>query len=129
MVDADGRPCPPGEAGELQFRGPAVTSGYYKKPEETTAAFTEDGWFRTGDLAARDADGRVEFLGRLRETLRISHFMVAPGEIESLLTAHPDVEQAFVVGIPDPVAECQRVHQPPPPPEDPPGAPRTPSEP
>jgi fatty-acyl-CoA synthase len=104
VVDAAGRPCAPGEAGELQFRGPAVTPGYYKKPEETTATFTADGWFRTGDLAARDADGRVEFLGRLRETLRISHFMVAPGEIESLLTAHPDVEQAFVVGIPDPVA-------------------------
>ena len=52
----------------------------------------------------RDARGRFIFKGRLKETLRISHFMVAPGEIEAFLQTHPDVEQAFVVGIPDPVA-------------------------
>jgi fatty-acyl-CoA synthase len=104
VVDIEGHPCAPGQAGELQFRGPRVTRGYYKKPDETAAAFTADGWFRTGDLAVPDADGRVEFRGRLRETLRISHFMVAPGEIEALLMSHPGVEQAFVVGIPDPHA-------------------------
>ena len=98
-----GRPCAPGEEGELQFRGPSVTRGYFDKPEETRAAFTEDGWFRTGDLAVRDDRGRTIFKGRLKETLRISHFMVAPGEIEAFLMSHPDVEQAFVVGVPDPV--------------------------
>jgi acyl-CoA synthetase (AMP-forming)/AMP-acid ligase II len=81
-----------------------VTRGYFDKPEETRAAFTEDGWFRTGDLAVMDDRGRFVFKGRLKETLRISHFMVAPGEIETFLMSHPDVEQAFVVGIPDPVA-------------------------
>jgi fatty-acyl-CoA synthase len=95
-------PCKPDEEGELQFRGPLVTRGYYKKPEETTAAFTADGWFRSGDLGVRDRDGRVIFRGRLKETLRISHHMVAPGEIESFLLGHPDVAQAFVVGVPDP---------------------------
>jgi fatty-acyl-CoA synthase len=96
-----GAPCAVDEEGELQFRGPLVTRGYYKKPAETAAAFTEDGWFRTGDLAVQDARGHVVFRGRLREVLRISHFMVAPGEIEAFLMSHPDVQQAFVVGVPD----------------------------
>ena len=99
-----GHTCKPGEEGELQFRGPSVTRGYFDKPDETRAAFTEDGWFRTGDLAVQDDRARTIFKGRLKETLRISHFMVAPGEIEAFLQTHPDVEQAFVVGIPDPVA-------------------------
>jgi fatty-acyl-CoA synthase len=88
--------------GELQFRGALVTRGYYDKPDETKAAFTSDGWFKSGDLGVQDGAGRVIFRGRLKETLRISHHMVAPGEIEAFLLAHPDVGQAFVVGIPDP---------------------------
>ena len=79
-----------------------MTRGYYKNPEETAAAFTPDGWFRSGDLGVQDEARRTIFKGRLRETLRISHFMVAPGEIEAFLMAHPDVAQAFVVGVPDP---------------------------
>jgi len=97
-----GAPCEPGREGELQFRGVLVTRGYYNKPEETRAAFTADGWFRTGDLAVQDDRGHTMFRGRLKETLRISHFMVAPGEIEAFLQTHPDVDEAFVVGIPDP---------------------------
>jgi fatty-acyl-CoA synthase len=97
-------PRGPDEEGELQFRGALVTPGYFDKPEETQAAFTADGWFRSGDLGRRDGHGRVIFSGRLKETLRISHHMVAPGEIESFLLSHPDVAQAFVVGLPDPVA-------------------------
>jgi fatty-acyl-CoA synthase len=96
------QPCAPGAEGELQFRGSLVIRGYYDKPEETRAAFTHDGWFRTGDLATHDGRGHTFFKGRLKETLRISHFMVAPGEIEAFLQTHPDVDQAFVVGIPDP---------------------------
>ena len=102
VVDPEtGAVCAVGDAGELQFRGPLVTPGYYQKPEETVAAFTAEGWFRSGDLGVRDAAGRVIFKGRLREVLRISHHMVAPGEIEAFLMSHPDVAQAFVVGIPD----------------------------
>src|SRR3990170_3859112 len=96
-----GQPCKPGEEGELQHRGALVTRGYYEKPEETAKAFTEDGWLRSGDLAVRDEAGRTIFKGRLREVLRISHFMVAPREIEEFLMAHPKVHQAFVVGVPD----------------------------
>ncbi|MFQ5521790.1 MAG: class I adenylate-forming enzyme family protein, partial [Candidatus Methylomirabilia bacterium] len=96
-----GAPCSPGEEGELWLRGPLVTRGYYKKPEETARAFTHDGWFKTGDLAVQDDAGRTIFKGRLREVLRISHFMVAPQEIEEFLMGHPGVHQAFVVGVPD----------------------------
>lgn len=102
VVNPDtGAPCPPGAEGELQFRGTQVTRGYYNKPEETRAAFTADGWFRTGDLAVQDTEGHTIFKGRLREVLRISHHMVAPGEIETFLMSHPLVAQAFVVGVPD----------------------------
>ena len=58
--------------------------------------------FRSGDLGIQDGDGHTLFKGRLRETLRINHFMVAPGEIEAFLMSHPDIVQAFVVGIPHP---------------------------
>jgi fatty-acyl-CoA synthase len=96
-----GAPAGVDDEGELQFRGALVTAGYYDKPDETKAAFTADGWFKSGDLGRRDDRGRIIFSGRLKETLRISHHMVAPGEIEGFLLAHPAVAQAFVVGIPD----------------------------
>ena len=96
-----GAACRPGEEGELQFRGPLVTRGYHDKPAETRAAFTDDGWFRSGDLGVRTEEGHTIFRGRLREVLRISHHMVAPGEIEAFLMSHPAVAQAFVVGVPD----------------------------
>jgi fatty-acyl-CoA synthase len=103
VVDPDtGRDRPAGEEGEMWFRGRLVTPGYYKKPEETARAFTADGWFRTGDLGVRDADGRTIFRTRLRDVLRISHFMVSPAEIEAFLMTHPRVGQAFVIGVPDP---------------------------
>ena len=103
VVDPEtGRDQPVDGEGELWLRGRLVTTGYYRKPEETAKAFSPDGWFKTGDLAMRDAAGRVIFRGRLREVLRISHFMVAPGEIEAYLQTHPKVLQAFVIGVPDP---------------------------
>ena len=103
VVDPEtGEDMPVDREGELWFRGPLVTRGYYKKPEETAKAFTADGWFKSGDLAVRDAEGRTVFKGRLREVLRISHFMVAPAEIEAFIMTHPQVLQAFVIGVPDP---------------------------
>jgi fatty-acyl-CoA synthase len=102
VVDPEtGADLPAGREGELWVRGRSVTAGYYKKPEDTARAFAPGGWFRTGDLAVRDEAGRTVFRGRLREVLRISHFMVSPGEIEAFLMTHPKVLQAFVVGVPD----------------------------
>jgi len=103
VVDPEtGEDMPVDREGELWFRGRLVTPGYYKKPEETAGAFTADGWFKSGDLGVRDAEGRTVFKGRLREVLRISHFMVAPAEIEAFIMTHPQVSQAFVIGVPDP---------------------------
>jgi fatty-acyl-CoA synthase len=96
-----GENLPPGASGELVARGPIVTSGYYKKDEETHAAFTADGWLHTGDVGRIDVDGYLTLTGRLKETYRCGGEMVMPREIEDLLNQHPLVEQAFVVGLPD----------------------------
>jgi len=95
---------PPEAEGELVVRGPIVTRGYYKKPEETQAAFTPDGWFRTGDVGRVSADEYVTLTGRIKETYRCNGEMVMPREIEMLFDDHPQIEQALVVGVPDPKA-------------------------
>ena len=95
---------PPDAEGELVVRGPIVTRGYYKKPEETAAAFTPDGWFRTGDVGRVSADEYVTLTGRIKETYRCNGEMVMPREIETLFDDHPQIAQALVVGVPDPKA-------------------------
>jgi fatty-acyl-CoA synthase len=95
-----GADVPAGESGELVARGPAVTAGYYNKPEETAAAFTPDGWLHTGDLGVIDDENYVTLVGRLKETYRCGGEMVMPKEVENLLVEHPGVSQAHVVGIP-----------------------------
>jgi len=89
----------PGEDGELLARGPAVTRGYYKKPQETAAAFTPDGWLRTGDIGHIDADGYLSLTGRKKESYRCGGELVMPKEIEDLLLAYPGVVQAHVVPV------------------------------
>lgn len=97
----DGRRLLPGEIGELVAKGPGVTPGYYKMPDATRAAFTQDGWLRTGDLGTIDPNGYVSLAGRLKESYRCGGEQVLPSEVEDLLTTHPDVLQAHVVPIPD----------------------------
>jgi fatty-acyl-CoA synthase len=98
---ATGLDLPPGLPGELVARGPIVTTGYYKKIEETRAAFNADGWLHTGDVGMITADGYLTLTGRLKETYRCGGEMVMPREIEDLLNEHPLVGQALVVGLPD----------------------------
>jgi fatty-acyl-CoA synthase len=94
---------PPGEVGELLARGPGVTAGYYRKPEETAEAFADgDGWLRTGDLGRLADDGYLVLAGRAKESYRCGGEQVMPKEVEDVLTAHPDVAQAHVVPLPDP---------------------------
>lgn len=90
----------PGTPGELLVRGPIVTRGYYKKPEETRAAFSGD-WLHTGDWGFVSADGYVTLLGRIKEAYRCGGEMVIPLEIEEVVREHPLVAQAHVVGVPD----------------------------
>ena len=90
-----------GEVGELIAKGRGVTRGYYQKPEATAAAFTADGWLRTGDLAHIDAEGYLSLAGRLKESYRCGGETVLPAEAEDQLASHPKVLQAHVVPVPD----------------------------
>lgn len=98
------RPLAPGEVGEIAVRG-YVTIGYYKDPERNAAAFDAEGFFLTGDSGYLDDDGRLRFRGRLKEMVKTGGINVAPVEVEEVLLSHPAVEQAYVVGLPDPRRE------------------------
>ena len=95
------QPVPDGITGEITVRGPHVMRGYYKNPEATRAAFTPDGWLRTGDLGHRDADGFFFVTGRLKELIIKGGENIAPREIDEALLQHPAVLEAAVVGIAD----------------------------
>ena len=86
---------------EIQVRGWSVMQGYCNNPEATAKAFTADGWLRTGDLGELTADGRLRMVGRLKDVFRVGGENVAPAEVEEVLLAHPAVETAQVVGVPD----------------------------
>ncbi|MEN3975021.1 AMP-binding protein [Emcibacter sp. SYSU 3D8] len=94
-----GAVLPMGEAGALEVAGPSLFARYDGNPDATAAAFTEDGFFRTGDLARMEPDGAFEFLGRMGDVLRLGGFLVNPAEIEEHLQAHPSVHVAQVVAV------------------------------
>lgn len=92
---------PSGESGEIQVRGWNVMRGYYNNPEANAKAFTSDGWLRTGDLGVLTPDGYLRMVGRIKDVFRVGGENVAPAEVEEVLLAHPAVETAQVVGVPD----------------------------
>ncbi len=101
VIDAQtGAEQPHGESGEIVIRGRTVLKEYYKDPG-TTAEVIRDGWFHTGDLGVRHADGTAFYLGRLKDTLKIGGFNVAPQEVEAFLETHAAVEDAAVAGVPE----------------------------
>lgn len=89
-----------GEVGGLQVRGPNVFSGYWRMPEKSAEEFTEDGWFKTGDVAMIDADGYVHLVGRAKDLIISGGFNVYPKEIEELIDDMPEVLESAVVGVP-----------------------------
>jgi len=93
--------CATGEHGEIQVRGWNVMQGYFDEPEQTARAFTPDGWLKTGDIGVGDESGRIQFVGRAKDLIRVGGENVAPAEIEDVLHRHHDVKQAVVVGVPD----------------------------
>ncbi len=97
-----GRILPHGERGEIEFKGPSCMMGYYGNPEATAAAFTDDGFFKSGDLGYTVGEGDYVFLSRIGDVLRLSGFLVNPLEIEAVLDAHPSVSASQVVGIDGP---------------------------
>jgi fatty-acyl-CoA synthase len=95
------RALPAAEPGEIAIRGVNVAMGYHRDAEKTAAQFDADGWFHTGDHGLLDADGRLQFLGRLKEMLKVGGENVAPAEVEAHLSLHPAVKLVQVVGVPD----------------------------
>jgi long-chain acyl-CoA synthetase len=97
----DGRELPLGEPGELFVKGPQVMAGYWKRPDETAKVMTEDGFFRTGDVAILQPDGALRIVDRIKDMVLVSGFNVYPNEVEEVLVAHPGVLEAAVIGVPD----------------------------
>jgi acyl-CoA synthetase (AMP-forming)/AMP-acid ligase II len=90
-----------GEPGEIQFRGPNTFREYLHDPAATAATILEGGWVRTGDLGVLDAEGRLAYIGRIKEMLKVGGENVAPLEVEAHLSTHPAVQLAQVIGRPD----------------------------
>ncbi|MFJ9536754.1 acyl-CoA synthetase [Streptomyces sp. NPDC101225] len=105
LVEEDGSPITSYDAetvGEIQVRGPNLFTGYLNRPDATAAAFTPDGWFRTGDMAVRDPDGYVRIVGRkATDLIKSGGYKIGAGEIENALLEHPGVREAAVTGEPD----------------------------
>jgi acyl-CoA synthetase (AMP-forming)/AMP-acid ligase II len=102
VADGGNGAAAPGADGEIQVCGPQVFAGYWRDPDATAAAFTPDGWFRTGDIGTVDqATGHLTIRGRIKEMIITGGLNVYPREVEIVLEAHPSVAEAAVAGLPD----------------------------
>ena len=102
LIDQEGMDVTRGEVGELIFKGPNATQGYWKLPEQTAESI-RDGWVYTGDLARQDEQGYFYIVGRKKDLIITGGYNVYPREIEEVLYAHPAVYEAAVIGVPDEV--------------------------
>ncbi|MGV9878008.1 acyl-CoA synthetase [Streptomyces sp. NPDC003006] len=103
VVLPDGADAPPGRPGEILAHGPNVMTGYWSRPDETAAAFTADGWLRTGDIARTDDDGYAYIVDRVKDMFVSGGENVYPAEVENALLGHPAVAECAVIGVPDEV--------------------------
>jgi malonyl-CoA/methylmalonyl-CoA synthetase len=103
VADENDKPVKDGEPGEVQMKGPALFRAYWRREDATKAAFTKDGFFRTGDVAVRGADGYITLRGRRGDLIISGGFNIYPREIEELLLEDSRVHEAAVVGAPDAV--------------------------
>ncbi|MFC0284024.1 AMP-binding protein [Camelimonas abortus] len=100
LLDGDGEPVPVGEPGEICVRAPQVMGHYWKRPEQTEEAFRH-GWLHTGDVARADERGYLYIVDRAKDMIVTGGFNVYPREVEDVLTSHPAVAMAAVIGVPD----------------------------
>ncbi|KUN05931.1 acyl-CoA synthetase [Streptomyces yokosukanensis] len=100
VVDDKGEDVPAGTPGEIVYRSPQLCEGYWDKPEETAEAF-RDGWFRSGDLAVRDADGYFTIVDRVKDVINSGGVLVASRQVEDALYTHEAVAETAVIGLPD----------------------------
>jgi 2,3-dihydroxybenzoate-AMP ligase len=103
VIDKDGKTLVPGKEGELVVKGPGVFTGYYNNPEENKSVFTEDGFFKTGDVARIDEKGYITITGRIKEMINRGGESISATEIERLVNRHPDVAAVAVIPMPDPI--------------------------
>jgi long-chain acyl-CoA synthetase len=101
LVSEAGQDVPAGEPGEICIKGPQVMAGYWRRPEETAKAMTDDGYFRSGDIGILNPDGTLRIVDRMKDMVLVSGFNVYPNEIEDVLAGHPKVLESAVIGLPD----------------------------
>lgn len=102
IVDENGDDAFVGDSGEIWVRGPNVFAGYLNDPDATARVLSPEGWLRTGDIAVADEDGHIFMVDRAKDLIIVSGFNVFPAEVEEVLTAHPDIVDAAVVGTAHP---------------------------
>lgn len=100
VVDADGHDVPDGEPGEVLYRSPQLCDGYWNNPEATADAFS-DGWFHSGDLVTRDAEGFITVVDRIKDVINTGGILVASREVEDAIYTHTAVAEVAVIGTPD----------------------------
>ena len=101
ILDSNDQPVADGAEGQIAVSGPQVMLGYWKREEATAEVMTADGYFKTGDIGVRLTDGAIKIVDRLKDMIIVSGFNVYPNEIEEVLTSHPAIMEAAVVGGPD----------------------------
>ncbi|MGA1059202.1 MAG: long-chain-fatty-acid--CoA ligase [Burkholderiaceae bacterium] len=101
ILDDDGRPCAPGEAGEIAIKGPQLMAGYWQRPDETAKVMTADGYFKSGDIGVMDARGYFRIVDRKKDMILVSGFNVYPNEIEEVVAQVPGVLECAAVGDPN----------------------------
>jgi len=101
LRDEDGNEVAMGEAGELCAKGPQVMQGYWNQPQANAESFTDDGFFRTGDIATVDAEGYFRIVDRKKDMILVSGFNVFPNEIEDVLARMEDLVESACIGVPD----------------------------
>ena len=101
LRNKEGKEVEPGERGELCAKGPQVMKGYWRREDATAACMTDDGYFRTGDIAIMDDSGFFRIVDRLKDMILVSGFNVFPNEIEAELAALPGVLECACIGVPD----------------------------
>ncbi len=103
VIDANGKELPQGKEGELVARGPCIFRGYYKGEADNREAFTSDGFFRTGDIAKFDENGRLLITGRKKDIIIRGGENISAREVEDLIRKYPKVSEVAAVGMPDPI--------------------------
>ncbi|MDE2578208.1 MAG: AMP-binding protein [Hyphomicrobiales bacterium] len=101
IIDDEGRDVAQGERGEIAIAGPQLMSGYWNRPDDTAAAMTADGFFKTGDIGVMDERGYLTIVDRKKDMILVSGFNVYPNEIEDVIASHPGVLECAAVGVPD----------------------------